>query len=86
MATHDELDAIEQSNKFDSLSAKEKERLGTLSRQEKVGVEEEDDEAPSLAPVDNSFGDAKNAKKPAKKKKPLKSRDEEELNQLMMQN
>jgi hypothetical protein len=82
-----ELDAIEQANKFNSLSPKEKERLGTLSRQEKVGQEaSEEEEAPSLAPVDSSFGSAKPTDKKAKKKRAQKSRDEEELNQLMMQN
>lgn len=82
-----ELDAIEQSNKFNSLSPKEKERLGTLSRQEKVGQEEsEEEDTPSLAPADSSFGSAKPADKKAKKKRALRSRDEEELNQLMMQN
>jgi hypothetical protein len=82
-----ELDAIEQANKFNSLSPKEKERLGTLSRQEKIGQEEsEDEEAPAVAPVDSSFGSPKVNTKKATKKRSQKSRDEEELNQLMMQN
>lgn len=82
-----ELDAIEQANKFNSLSPKEKERLGTLSRQEKIGEQDsEEEEAPSLAPVESSFGAAKPIDKKAKKKRAQKSRDEEELNQLMMQN
>lgn len=82
-----ELDEIEQSNKFNALSEREKERLGTLSKQEKVGEQAtEDDDAPMLSPIDNSFGSPKPAEKKKKKKRAQKSRDEEELNLLMMQN
>jgi hypothetical protein len=81
-----ELDAIEKSQNFNALSQKEKERLSALSRQENVSNGSEDeDEAPPLAPMDNSFGPQQKPKKAAPKKA-HKTRDEEELNQLMMQN
>ena len=80
------MDAIEKSQNFNALSQKEKERLSALSRQENVGnVSEDKDEAPPFAPMDNSFGPQQKPKKTVPKKA-RKTRDEEELNQLMMQN
>jgi hypothetical protein len=76
-----ELDALEQSNQFKALTQDEKNKLGKLSRQEKLTGEEEE-EAPPTAPVSNSF--PQNAKK--KQAQKPKATDEEELNQLMMQN
>lgn len=87
-----ELDALERSQKFNSLTPEERSRLGKLSRQEKVGEESEDADISDLgtpipAPVDNSFrqGAPKKGDKKKKKKAP-DANDEEELNQLMMQN
>lgn len=83
-----ELDQLEKSQKFNNLTPEEKLRLGTLSRQERVGVtpapSENEEEAPPTPGLDNSFG---KGKKPAKKsaKKKAQTNDEEELN-LLMQN
>jgi hypothetical protein len=78
-----ELDAIERSQKFQGLSAGEKERLGTLSRQEKM---EDEDDGPAFAPVETVAPNKKSPTKKSKKSRAQRSRDEEELNQLMMQN
>ncbi len=83
-----ELDALERSMQLKSLSAEEKTKLSKLSKQEKVeetvdlGADELEG-APSVAPVDSSFGQKK---KPVKKAKTPKANDEEELNLLMMEN
>ncbi len=80
-----ELDALEKQMNFENLSAEERNRLGKLSKQEKIGQEDKEEDAPIPSPLNNSFQKDK-AKKVDKKKRVLKPNDEEELNQLMMQN
>jgi hypothetical protein len=85
-----ELDALEQSQKFNSLSPEERARLGRLSRQQRIGADAQGDgyadlEDPDLAPLNNSF--RKGApRRTDQKRRSNRPTDEEELNLLMMQN
>ncbi len=96
-----ELDELEKRESIKSLTAEEKNRLNQLNTQESASKEaapsaesaatvDINSDTPSLPPPPSAFVQGKNVaqkdKKKAAKKDKKKARDEEELNQLMMQN